>query len=69
MQTIICMKWGTRYDYKYVNNLYDSIIKHTNEETRLICYTDNNKDIYNDIICNSFKEIISKIKNVEWFNC
>ena len=30
------MKWGTRYDYKYVNNLYESINKHTNK-TKLIC--------------------------------
>ena len=62
------MKWGTRYDYKYVNNLYDSIIKHTNEETRLICYTDNNKDIYNDIICKPLPKIKipPKISNTPW---
>ena len=34
LQTIICMKWGTRYNYNYVNNLYYSIKKHTNKNLK-----------------------------------
>ena len=66
MQTIICMKWGTRYDYKYVNNLYESINKHTNEKTRLIYYTDNDKNIYNDIICKLYKIKIPSKFLIPW---
>ena len=43
MQTIICMKWGNRYNSNYVNNLYSSIQTHTKNKTRLICFTDDKK--------------------------
>ena len=45
LQTIICMKWGVRYNYNYVNNLYDSIKRHTNKKTQLICFTDDQTNI------------------------
>ena len=32
------MKWGVRFNFNYVNNLYDSIKKHTSEKTQLICF-------------------------------
>ena len=32
------MKWGVRYNYNYVNNLYDSIKRHTSKKTQLICF-------------------------------
>ena len=41
------MKWGDRYDYNYVNNLYSSIKTHTKIPTKLICFTDNNENIVN----------------------
>ena len=37
------MKWGNRYNFNYVNNLYSSIQKHTKNKTRLICFTDDKK--------------------------
>ncbi len=40
MQTIICMKWGTRYGPDYVNRLNSMIRRHTTRPTRLVCYTD-----------------------------
>ena len=36
MQTIICMKWGNKYNHNYVNNLYSSIKTHTKIKTDLI---------------------------------
>ena len=57
MQTIICMKWGNRYNYKYVNNLYLSIKKFTKNQTKLICFTDNDKNIHKDVICKPLPKI------------
>ena len=45
MQTIICMKWGSKYGPEYVNRLYKSIKKHTKRKTQLYCFTDNKKNI------------------------
>lgn len=39
-QTVICMKWGTRYGPEYVNRLYSMVQRHTRRPTRLVCYTD-----------------------------
>jgi hypothetical protein len=39
-QTIICMKWGTRYGPDYVNRLYSMVKRHTRRPVRLICFTD-----------------------------
>jgi hypothetical protein len=39
-QTVICMKWGTRYGPDYVNRLYSMVQRQTSRPTRLVCYTD-----------------------------
>src|SRR5271166_4337322 len=39
-QTVICMKWGTRYGPDYVNRLNSMVRRHTARPTRLVCYTD-----------------------------
>ncbi len=39
-QTVICIKWGTRYGADYVNRLWSMIQRNTRRPTRLICYTD-----------------------------
>jgi hypothetical protein len=39
-QTVICMKWGTRYGPEYVNRLYASVMRNTTRPTRVVCYTD-----------------------------
>ena len=51
------MKWGVRYDYNYVNNLYDSIKRHTNKKTQLICFTDDQRNISKEVICKPLPEI------------
>jgi len=44
-QTVICMKWGTRYGPDYVNRLYSMVQRHTGRPTRLVCYTDDTSGI------------------------
>jgi hypothetical protein len=39
-QTVICIKWGTRYGASYVNNLASMIRRNTKRPTRLICFTE-----------------------------
>ena len=51
MQTIISMKWGKRYGPEFVNRLNNSIKKHTKRPTRLICFTDEQKGIDDEIKC------------------
>ena len=48
------MKWGDRYNYNYVNNLYSSIKTHTKNKTQLICFTDDDKNIVKEVICKPF---------------
>ncbi len=40
MQTIISMKWGTRYGPQYVNRLASMVRRQTSRPTRLLCFTD-----------------------------
>ena len=55
------MKWGKRYNYNYVNNLYASILKHTQNKTQLICFTDDDRHISKEVICKPLPRI--KIPN------
>ncbi|MDC1375708.1 hypothetical protein N8311_01270 [bacterium] len=57
MQTIICMKWGSRYGSDYVNRLYSSIKRHTSRPTKLYCFTDNKKGIQSEIISKPLPKI------------
>ena len=42
--TIICMKWGDKYDASYVNKLYNMVSRNLSKEFRFICLTDDNSD-------------------------
>jgi hypothetical protein len=49
MQTVICMKWGTRYGADYVNRLASMIRRNTTRPTRIICYTDDSSGVTKDV--------------------
>ena len=51
------MKWGSRYNHEFVNRLYNSILKHTKNKTRLICFTDDIAGINNNVICNDLPHL------------
>ena len=57
MQTIICMKWGSRYGPEFVNRLYSAIKRHTKRTTKLYCFTDNTNDIDKNVICKPLPKI------------
>jgi hypothetical protein len=50
MQTIVCMKWGTRYPAEYTNRLWSMIKRNTTRPTRLVCFTDDGNGISEDVI-------------------
>ena len=48
---------GKRYDYKFVNNLFFSIQKFTENPTKLICFTDDKTNINKNVICKPLPKI------------
>lgn len=39
-QTVLCLKWGTRYGSEYVNRLYSMVSRNTQRPLRVVCFTD-----------------------------
>ncbi len=50
MQTIVCMKWGTRYPADFVNRLYSMVMRNTVRQTRFICFTEDPTGLSDGII-------------------
>ncbi len=57
MQTVICMKWGTRYGADFVNRLHAAILRNTLRPTQLVCLTDDPTGINPNIRCEPIPEI------------
>jgi len=49
LQTVVCMKWGTRYGPEYVNRLYSMVKRHTQRPLRFICFTDDTQGIDSEV--------------------
>ncbi len=49
MVNVICMKWGEKYDAKYVNILRSMVARHLSREHRFACFTDNGHGIRDDV--------------------
>ena len=56
MQTIICMKWGSRYGPEFVNRLYKAIQRHTKRKTKLYCFTDDVANINKEVNWNFYEK-------------
>lgn len=46
MLNVVCGNWGTKYEDKYVNVLYDMVTKYLHRPFRFVCITDRQRDIY-----------------------
>lgn len=57
MQTVICMKWGTRYGPEFVNRMWAAVQRNTARPTRLVCLTDDVSGIDADVQCYPIPEI------------
>ena len=47
---VICIKWGTYYKAKDVNNLCSMIKRNTNFDIDFYCFTDDATDLRDDVI-------------------
>ena len=48
---IFCMKWGTLYGAEYVNRLYAMVKRNLNLEFKMVCFTDDEKGIIDEVEC------------------
>ena len=46
---VVCLKHGDKYDYTYVNKLYNMVCRHTSLPIRFHCLTENSDNIHTDI--------------------
>ena len=51
IQTIVCMKWGTRYGPEFVNRMWAAVQRNTSRPTRLVCLTDDPTGIDPAVTC------------------
>ena len=58
IQTIICMKWGTRYPSDFANRLWSMIKRNTKRPTRLVCYTDDATGLDPEIVAYPLPPIV-----------
>lgn len=54
---ILCMKWGTKYDARYVNRLYHMVRRHLSVPFTFICLTDRSEGIHPDVVCYPIPEL------------
>lgn len=54
---IFCMKWGTLYGAEYVNRLHSMVSKNLTYDFKMICFTDDESGIIDDVQCFPIPEI------------
>lgn len=52
-----CLKWGTKYDAKYVNRLYGSLKKNCQVDFTFTCYTDDPTGLREEVEVKNIKEL------------
>lgn len=48
---VFCMKWGTLYGPEYVNRLYSMVNRNLSYEFKMVCFTDDETGIIDDVQC------------------
>ncbi|MDR1497501.1 MAG: hypothetical protein LBS59_03685 [Puniceicoccales bacterium] len=57
VKQIICIKWGTFYNARYVNTLYGMIARNISGAFTLTCFTDDTTDIRKEVNCLPLPEL------------
>lgn len=65
MQTVVCMKWGSRYPSDYANRLWSMIRRNTRRPTQLVCFTDDPAGLHEDIVVHPLPQITIP-ERVQW---
>lgn len=50
MINIVCVKWGTKYGPEYVNRLYAGIRRHTTQEFKFWCFTEDVQGVRDEVM-------------------
>ena len=56
-QTVVCIKWGSRYGSDYVNRLWSMIRRQSARDTRLVCFTDDATGIDAGVVIHPLPDI------------
>ena len=48
---VFCMKWGTLYGPEYVNRLYSMVNRNLSYEFKMVCFTDDETGIIDEVQC------------------
>ena len=54
---IFCMKWGTLYGPEYVNRLHSMVQRNLSLDFKMVCFTDDEKGIIDEVDCYPIPEI------------
>ncbi len=54
---IFCMKWGTLYGAEYVNRLHSMVKRNLTLDFKMVCFTDDEKGIIDEVDCYPIPEI------------
>jgi len=66
VQTVICMRWGTRYGADYVNRLHAMVRRNTQRPLRFVCFTDDSTGYDEGIEAKPLPHI-DLPERVQWF--
>lgn len=72
MKQIICIKWGDKYNYLDVNNLYMMIKNNITPPFTLTCFTDNKKNLNKNIKVEKLPNLDFELRNHkkgQWGKC
>ena len=61
---VVCVKWGTLYNYDYVNRLYSMVKKNLTAEFEFYCITEDSSNIIKEVTC--IQSPIEWVKN-QWY--
>lgn len=68
-QTVICIKWGTRYGPDYVNCLASMVWRNARRPTRVVCFTENPEGIDSRVTTfplPEFPNIPARVSSTGW---
>ncbi len=57
IRNVICIKWGTVYDYDDVNKLYKMVVKNTIHKVNFYCFTEDSEGLDSGIIVKPLPEM------------
>ncbi|PWG16171.1 glycosyltransferase family protein [Salibaculum griseiflavum] len=67
MIQVVLVKWGRKYDPRYIHGLLDAIRRHTARDLRVVCITDDATGLSPDIITRPFPDLGMPLQDMTAF--